>query len=315
MIISVILVSYNTKNLTKQALEALLKSSCAKDLQIIIVDNASKDKSVDMLKTDFPQIQLIENKTNLGFGRANNQALPYLKGDFVLLLNTDAFVEVDTIQQTVAFMQDHPKTGILGVKLIGRDNVLQPSCRYFPTLLNLFIERSNLDTIFKNVKLVDDMSWDHNSTRNCDWVPGCYYLISRKMIEKVGLFDPLYFLYCEEVDHCFAAKQAGWEVTYFADASVVHIGGESAKSDGSISNPNRQLVSLQIESELLYFRKNHGFIALIGHVVLQNIADSVTLTKHLIKLNPLAYFKITLEHSWLTWQLLIKTKFGKVATR
>lgn len=315
MIISVILVSYNTKNLTKQALEALLKSSCAKDLQIIVIDNASKDESVAMLKTDFPQVQLIENKINVGFGRANNQATPYLKGDFVLLLNTDAFVEVDTIQQTVAFMETHPKTGILGVKLIGRDAALQPSCRYFPTLVNLFIERSNLDSVFTNVKLVDDMSWDHNSNRNCDWVPGCYYLINRKMIEEVGLFDPLYFLYCEEVDHCFAAKQAGWEVTYYAGATVLHIGGESAKSDGSISNPNRQLVSLQIESELLYFRKNHGFLALIGHVSLQNIADSITLTKHLIKLKPLSSYLVPLQHSWLTWQLFIKTKFGQVATR
>lgn len=315
MIISVILVSYNTKLLTKQAIEALLLSSCYESLQIIVIDNASKDDSVAMLKTDFPQIQLIENKTNVGFGRANNQAVPYLKGEFILLLNTDAFVEVNTIQQTVAFMQSHHKTGILGVKLIGRDGVLQPSCRYFPTIINLFVERSNLDKLFKSVKLVDDMNWDHRLIKNCDWVPGCYYLMSRKMVEEVGLFDPLYFLYCEEVDHCFAVKRAGWDVTYYAGATVVHIGGESAKSDGSISNPNRQLVSLQIESELLYFRKNHGLLVLLSHVILQNIADCITLAKNTIKLRPIAYHHVSLRHTWLTWQLLLKTKFGQVATR
>ncbi|POZ99712.1 glycosyltransferase family 2 protein, partial [Pseudomonas sp. MWU12-2312b] len=107
---------------------------------------------------------------------------------------------------------------------------LQPSCRYFPTPLNVFMARTGLERFFPGVKKVDDMTWDHNSVRECDWVPGCYYLIRREVIDQVGLFDPRYFLYYEEVDHCKRVKQAGWKVVYYPHTTVVHIGGESAKS-------------------------------------------------------------------------------------
>lgn len=293
----------------------LLASDCSYELQVIVIDNASKDDSANMLKTSFPQIQLIENTQNVGFGRANNQALPFIKGDYVLLLNTDAFVETDTIQKTVSFIENHPKTGVLGVKLLGRDGVLQPSCRYFPTLKNLFIERIGLKHLFNNIQFVDNMAWNHATNRNCDWVPGCYYLMRKTMIDEVGLFDPLYFLYYEEVDHCYAAKKAGWQVTYFAGASVVHIGGESAKSIGTISKASRQLVSLQIESELLYFRKNHGFYGLLKYLVLQSIADCITLIKSLLKLKAPSFYKIPLQHLYMSWQLFFKTKLGAIATR
>jgi len=99
-------------------------------------------------------------------------------------------------------MDSHPQTGILGVKLLGRDGVLQPSCRYFPTPWNLFLTKTGLNKLFRNIKLVDDMAWSHDAVRDCDWVPGCYYLIRREVIDQVGLFDPRYFLYYEEVDHC-----------------------------------------------------------------------------------------------------------------
>ena len=102
------------------------------------------------------------------------------------------------------------------------------------------------------------MDWDHASVRECDWVPGCYYLIRREVIDQVGLFDPRYFLYYEEVDHCKRVKQAGWKVVYYPHTTVVHIGGESAKSVDQLNVDGRQIPTLQIESELLYFRKHHG---------------------------------------------------------
>ena len=157
-------------------------------------------------KNAYPNISLIENKINVGFGRANNQALSLVNGDFVLLLNTDAFVGVDTLQKTLEYMQTQPKCGILGVKLLSLDGELQPSCRYFPTPFNIFANRVGLSRLLPNIKLVDDVSWDSTITQECDWVPGCYYLMRKKVIEQQGLFDPIYFLYYEEVDHCFAVK-------------------------------------------------------------------------------------------------------------
>ena len=112
------------------------------------------------------------------------------------------------------------------------------------------------------------MLWGHDSVRECDWVPGCFYLIRRQVIEHVGLFDPIYFVYYEEVDHCRRVRDAGWSVVYFPFTQVVHIGGESAQSAGSLTDSGRQVSALQIESELLYFRKHFGLLGLSGAISL-----------------------------------------------
>ncbi len=281
--VSIIFVSYNTAEMTRKAINLVKQSLHQLNIEIFVIDNASKDNSVEMIQQEFSELNLITNKVNVGFGRANNQALPFYKGRYVLLLNTDAFVEPDTIQKTYDFMQENPKTGILGVKLIGRDGALQPSCRYFPTFWSTFLFRTGLNKLLTSVKMVDDMSWDHNAVRNCDWVPGCYYLIRKEVIDQVGLFDPRYFLYSEEMDHCLAAKRAGWEVTYYPYTSVVHIGGESAKTDNKISSVSRQVSVLQVESELLYFRKNHGFFVVVLHSILTIIAELILMLKRIVK--------------------------------
>ena len=113
-------------------------------------------------------LSVIENKLNVGFGRANNQALPHARGRYLLLLNTDAFVAPDTLQKTIEYMDAHPSCGVLGVKLVGRDGALQPSCRYFPTPLNVFLTTTGLKRFFPRTRLVDNMSWDHASVRECD---------------------------------------------------------------------------------------------------------------------------------------------------
>ena len=305
MLISVILVSYNTAQISIEALSSLFASQGDFTLEVFVVDNASKDNSASIIKNAYPNINLIENKINVGFGRANNQALSLVNGDFVLLLNTDAFVGVDTLLKTVEYMQTQPKCGILGVKLLSRDGELQPSCRYFPTPFNIFANRVGLSRLLPNIKLVDDVSWDSTITQECDWVPGCYYLMRKKVIEQQGLFDPIYFLYYEEVDHCFAVKRAGWQVIYFSDASVVHIGGESAKSVGKITTSGRQLNKLQVESELIYFRKNHGLLTCMSHLFLIMLADGVQAIKNLLKLkyissNAFANSKLMLITAWNT---------------
>ncbi len=289
--VSIIFVSYNTADMTKKAIELVKQSNHQLNLEIFVVDNASRDGSAEMIAQTFPDVTLISNTVNVGFGRANNQVLSQYRGRYVLLLNTDAFVEADTIQKTVAFMESHPATGILGVKLLGRDGVLQPSCRYFPTPFNIFLTRTGLFKFFPNTQLVDDMAWDHQSVRDCDWVPGCYYLIRKEVIEQVGLFDKRYFLYYEEVDHCYATKQAGWQVTYYPDVPVVHIGGESAKTDNAISSVSRQVSALQIESELLYFRKNLGLASVGAHVLLTILAELILTAKQLVR-TPAKFYQV-----------------------
>lgn len=308
--VSIVFVSYNTAEMTCEAIRLVKASLHTLDIEIFVIDNASKDDSVARVVAEFPEIHLITNQTNVGFGRANNQVLPHYTGKYLLLLNTDAFVAPTTIQTTYDFMQAHQETGILGVRLLGRDGVLQPSCRYFPTPLNIFLTTTGLFKCLPFVKLVDDMQWDHNDVRQCDWVPGCYYLIRREVIEQVGLFDSRYFLYYEEVDHCYATKKAGWQVTYFPDTSVVHIGGESAKTDNKISSVSKQVSALQIESELLYFRKNMGFIAVLLHIMLYVLAEGIVLLKRLIKSPTNFNLNGFLKTIKLLFKLSISTRFG-----
>ncbi len=314
MDISVILVSYNTAEVTIKSLQHLFASNHQLQMEVFIIDNASRDNSVEVIRSTFPNIPLIENKVNVGFGRANNQALPFITGRYVLLLNTDAFVDADVIAKTVAYMDAHLKCGILGVKLIGESNDLQPSCRYFPTPWRIFLQTTGLKHFFKSVQMVDDMNWDHNSVRNCDWVPGCYYLVRKEVIDQVGFFDPLYFMYCEEVDHCYATKKAGWDVTYFP-IPVIHLGGESAKSDSEISTHGRQIKSLQIESELLYFRKNHGISGVLTHLLLTTLVNILQVLRNISRLEPFGKLMTYVNHSLFVWKMFFRTSMGKKGTR
>lgn len=313
--VSAILVSYNTESLLSEALYYLENACNNIYSETIIIDNASIDNSIKLIKSKFPELSLIINKKNIGFGRANNNAVMEAKGRYILLLNTDAFVATNSLTETIEYMDTHPRCGILGVKLVGRDGILQPSCRYFPTPWNLFLERSGFNRFFPNVKMVDDMNWDHTSVRECDWVPGCFYLIRREVIDQVGLFDPRYFLYYEEVDHCLSAKKAGWEVHFFPHTSVIHLGGESAKSKGSLTEGGRQLDALQTESELLYFRKNLGWRGFILHVLLSTSADLINIIKGILKARPYNQWNTHVKHLTLLWQLIFRTHNGLSPTR
>lgn len=314
--LTVLIVNYNTAHLLNEMFTTLYASlGTATKARVVVIDNASTDNSVEVLKTQYPEVVLIENQTNVGFGRANNQGLPYVEGRYVLLLNTDAFVAPDTLTKTLAYMDAHPQCGVLGVRLVGRDGEMQPCCRYFATAWGIFVSRMGLMRYFKNVRMVDDMAWDHASVRECDWVPGCYFLIRREAVDRVGLFDPRYFLYSEEVDLCHAVKDAGWQVVYFPDTTVVHIGGESAKSLGKMSDVGQQIKPLQMESEWLYFRKHHGLFGLMWHVVLTLLADLIVMGKLVVKTRRLQWIGSTLRQLGLRLTLLMRTRLGSVPTR
>jgi N-acetylglucosaminyl-diphospho-decaprenol L-rhamnosyltransferase len=315
MDLTAIIVNFNTEGLLREAIGRLQHAAARIALKIAIIDNASRDNSVALIRNEFPSCHLIVNATNVGFGRANNQGLALAEGRYVLLLNTDAFVSPETLEKTISYMDTHQRCGILGVKLVGRDGELQPSARYFPTPWNLFLARTGLNRLFSGVRMVDDSSWDHTSVRQCDWVPGCYYLVRREVIDQVGLFDPRYFLYYEEVDHCRAARQAGWEVTCLADTTVIHIGGESAKTSGEITTAGRQIESIQIESELLYFRKNHGLGGVWANVLLTVAGDVFIVLKRALQRKSPAGVAVCTRHSALVWSLFRRTAWATRPTR
>ena len=314
--VSVIVVNYNTAHLLHDMWSALSAARDGLALEVIVVDNASRDDSVKLLQTDptFAAARLILNTVNVGFGRANNQAVKHATGRFVLLLNTDAFVSADTLTKTVARMDESPECGVIGVRLIGRDGAVQPGCRFFPTPWNLFLARSGLVRFFPKTRLVDDATWNDGKSQECDWVPGCYLLTRKALIDQVGLFDPRYFLYFEEVDFCRRVKLAGGRTVYFADTTVIHLGGESAKSDASLTAAGQQISVLQIESELLYFRKNHGRSGLLSLVLLSWLADLIQAFKHLVKGRPRSMGG-SAGHAVTLAIILLQTAWGSAPTR
>jgi hypothetical protein len=317
--VTVIVVNYNTAHLLDQMFTALEAARGKLGIQVSVVDNASRDNSVELLRTQYPSAELIENPVNVGFARANNQALPRARGRYVLLLNTDAFVSPDTLQKTVNFMDQNPRYGVLGVKLVGRDGLLQPSCRFFPTPWNIFVISNKIGNclwrwLTPSVRLVDDMSWDHASVRECDWVPGCYYLVRKEIIERIGLFDPRYFLYYEEVDHCRAVRKAGWSIIYYPFTQVMHIGGESAKSIGGL-DASQQISTLYIESELLYFRKHYGVSGVLAAVFLATLSDIIAACGGLLKRQDTAKAVAAVQHAWAMYKQLIATGLASRATR
>ncbi len=315
-LLTTLLVSFNTRELLTPCLSALATARAPLGTSpVVVVDNASADGSAEYLEQHHPDVRLIRSARNLGFGRANNLGLPEVRSKYVLLLNTDAFVPPDALTKTLAFMEATPDCGILGVRLVGRDGELQPSCRFFPTPYNTFLSRSGLARWLPATRMVDDMAWAHDEVRECDWVPGCFYLVRRELIDRVGLFDPRYFLYYEEVDHCFAAKAAGSKVMYYPHVSVVHIGGESAKSLGAINKSGRQVEVLQIESAQIYFRKQAGLAGLLRHLVLEELADLVLIAKAVFNPRKRGSIGYHLRRMRSTLTIANRTRFGRQATR
>lgn len=309
--VSVVIVNYNTGHLLPEMWQCLQRSLGHLHVEAIIVDNASRDDSVDVIRRICTGAKLILNNENVGFGRANNQALPHVHGRYVLLLNTDAFIAPDTLVKTVGHMDSHPDVGVLGVKLVGRDGQMQPCCRYFPTPWNTFVARSGLKRYLPKVQMVDELDWNHDEVRLCDWVTGCYFLVRRETIDNVGLFDPRYFLYCEEMDLCRMVKKAGWQVAFYPHTQVIHIGGESAKTEGVALTSGNQISELQIESELLYFRKQHGLAGLLQFIALAFVADVVNSFRTFIKCQGVKNTKQVGTRA----SLLFRTRFGLKSTK
>lgn len=316
MELTIVLVSYNTKHLLDDCFAALDRARLHVGAsEVVVIDNASRDGSAEYIEQNFPAVRLIRSEQNVGFGRANNLALPAFDADFMLLLNTDAFVSEDSLEKAMAYMREDARCGIVGVRLTGRDGEVQPSCRYFPTPLNMFLVRTGLSRRFPRVRLVDGPEWAPATTQECDWVPGCFYLIRREVIAQVGLFDPRYFLYYEEVDHCLATQRAGWKIVYLPTTTVIHLGGESAKSDSTLTKAGKQVDKINIESALLYFRKNFGLATLFAYMMLEVLSDLLLMCKSLVARRDWH----GAAHRWRRVGTLLslcgKTTFGARATR
>jgi N-acetylglucosaminyl-diphospho-decaprenol L-rhamnosyltransferase len=267
--VTIVIVSYNTRDILRNCLEALYAGSQGTDMEVFVVDNDSHDSSARMVRETWPQVRLIANNANLGFAAANNQAFMLARGRYIVLLNPDAYVGPTSIPNAVAFMDQHPGCGLCGGKIISPEGKLEPSARRFPSPLSKLLTLSGLSGRFPSSPILNRHEFGgfaHDRPLEVDWVPGTFTIIRKEMLDEIGEFDERFFIYYEETDLCLRAKKAGWNIYFIPDAEVMHIGGASSKTrkDKTFDAAASQVLSFRMRSEWLYYRKNHGIIALAG---------------------------------------------------
>src|SRR5581483_4421831 len=217
MQLSIIIVSWNTRQLLQACLTKLGAEIKGMDAEVFVIDNASADGSAAMVAEQFPWAKLTANDTNRGFAAANNQALPLTIGKYVLLLNPDTEVYPGSLHTLTKFLDDHPQAGVVAPQLINTDGTIQRSCRAFPTFSGMAFELLGFSKLFPAVKKFREykmLDWEHDDERLVDQPEGACLMIRREVIEKIGTLDEGYFMLFEEVDWLYRAKQAGWQIWF-----------------------------------------------------------------------------------------------------
>ncbi len=251
--LSITICSWNTQSDLRtclQSLEVALKQS---KFEVIVVDNNSEDGSPDMVANEFPWVRLERMATNLGFTGGHNYALEIRTGRHALLLNSDTIVHDGAIVTLMTYLEENPKVGILGPKLLNPDGSLQMSCRRFPNPIAALFRNTPIGKLFPNNRFTREYlmsDWTHDKSREVDWVSGAAFLVRDELMNQIGFFDPEYFMYCEDVDWCFRTWEAGYKVVYLPTAVITHAIGRSTDKA-----PNRMIGRFH-RSMFRFYKKN-----------------------------------------------------------
>ena len=252
--VSVIIVNWNTQKLLRQCLASVYQHTTGIAFEVWVVDNASSDDSAEMVAQEFPQARLIRNAENVGFAKANNQAVRQASGRHLLLLNSDTEFQENAAAQMAAFLDAHPTVGIAGTRLLNSDGSWQASFDDFP--------RAPLDMLRNTCSPSRRMRWKQRMTRHdvttnfaVEYLIGAVFMIRRDTMAHIGLLDEAFFMYAEDIDWCYRAAQAGWATYYLGELAVVHHNrGSSQKSPEQA----RRLQRLRDDSLLRWYRKHYG---------------------------------------------------------
>jgi GT2 family glycosyltransferase len=294
MLLSTIVVSASTRDLLEQCLGSATAATAGLDSELIVVDNASTDGSPDMVRERFPGVRVIANDSNLGFATASNQGLRACSGQFALLLNSDTVVSPNALATMVEFMVEHPRAGIVGPRLVGRDGATQASASDLPGLrmqiasflgLRHLVPRSAARALAKTPVLgraIDTLSSGYltpalsseptqRTPRQVGFISGACLLARREMWEEIGVLDERIFLFLEDADWCRRAGESGWELWYIPEVKIVHLGGQSfrARSGGRSHHISRE----RCTSLIYYFNKHEPAwkVSLLRLVVLSSL--------------------------------------------
>jgi N-acetylglucosaminyl-diphospho-decaprenol L-rhamnosyltransferase len=250
MRVSVIIASHNTRAHLERCLTALEAGG-----QVIVVDAGSSDGSPDLIRARFPEVHLVELGANPGYGGALNEGISLAGGEYLLLMNADAWPLEGAIERLIDFAAGEPRAGIVGPRLLNPDGSLQPSVRGFPTVWRLVTEYLFLRWLAPRSRALNAFygsRFDHRSRREAEFLVGAVLLVRRQLLDEVGAFDTSFFMFNEEVDLCYRARAAGWSVVFYPEAEFVHIGGASTGQAWP------QLYREQLRSHLRFLAKHRG---------------------------------------------------------
>lgn len=253
MDVSIIIVAWNVRELLYNCLKSVYDETDGINFEVIYVDNASKDGSVEMVAKEFPKVKIIVNKKNEGFIRANNQGIEIAGGRYVLLLNSDTIILDNAIAKTVKFADEHPEAAVTGCKVLNPDKTLQRSCFMYPSILNIFLLVTYLNKIFPKSKFFGRKRmtwWNFDNVREVEVVCGCFSLVRKEAIKQVGLINEVYYVYGDDPDWCYSFRKNGWEILFTPEPKIIHY-------EGRTTNQRPKEFKLQLYGSKLIFMKLH----------------------------------------------------------
>lgn len=246
MKLSIIIVNFNTKELLSNCLHSIFTHPCNEEFEVLVVDNASSDGSLEMVERAYPQVKLISNQKNLGFAGANNQGIRESRGTYVLLLNSDTEILEGALQSKIEFMDSNPQAGAIGCQLLLPDGVPQPFTYGKDPTLSYLIHRI-LRMLLKHKYM---HIWVGEGIVETEWVTGACMMVRREAIDSVGYLDEKFFMYFEDNDWCHRMREKGWKVYFLPNVKAIHLGGRSLAAD----DPNRKT---DYYKSLVYFYRKH----------------------------------------------------------
>jgi N-acetylglucosaminyl-diphospho-decaprenol L-rhamnosyltransferase len=296
---TVIVVNWNTRHLLAECLRSLEASVRAGTLETLVVDNASTDGSAEMVHDEFTWATLIANEENVGFARANNQAIARSSGDLVVLLNSDTVVRDGAIETMARYLSASPATGAVAPRLVAPDGTLQSSCSHAPTPTRELVHLAHLDGILPGLTYRLDR-WCGEHPRDVEVVQGACVMVRRAVLEAVGCLDEGYFMYSEEVDLCERIRRAGWRITWLPTAEVMHHGGAS-----TAAVPDRMFLELYA-SKVRFYRRNRSRSELGRFKLVVLFAAAPRIVAGLVaSVLPAARRRTTVARAVRYWQLLV----------